>query len=164
MVNKATKLLNQIENVFAVTAGLLILFSMFSVVLEVIARYFFNISFIWVNEYNEYMLLYITFLSGAWLLRHNGHVSIDIINFFVGRKFNYVLNVIAALIGIFLMIILVYYGTLVTVDAYERNATSTTPLRTLQVYIYMIIPIGSFVLLLEFMRQLFIANDIKSRS
>lgn len=164
MVKKASNLLNRTEDVLAIIAGVLILFSMFSVILEVVTRYFWNISSVWVQEYNEYILLYIPFLAGAWLLRLNGHVAVDIINNFSGRKLTYVLNVIIAVIGIIVMVILVYYGTLATVDSFVRNVKSTSALKTPQAYVYMIIPIGSFCLLLEFIRQLFTASDVENES
>ena len=137
---------------------------MFSVILEVLMRHFLNKPSVWVQEYNEYILLYIPFLAGAWLLRLKGHVSVDIINNFLGRKSTYVLNAIVALIGIVVMTTLVYFGTLATVDAFERNVKSTTALKTPQVYVYIIIPLGSILLLLEFIRQLFTVKDEKNES
>jgi len=162
MAKKASKILNRIEDVMAIFAGVLILFSMFSIVLEVINRYFWNNSSVWVQEYNEYILLYIPFLAGAWLLRQNGHVAVDIINSFLRGKVEYVLNIIVALIGITVMVVLFYYGTQATVDAFARGMNSTTALKTPQVYIYIIIPVGSFFLLLEFIRKLFTASDVEN--
>ena len=162
MAKKASKFLDLIEDVLATCAGVLILFSMFSVVLEVITRYLWNNSSVWVQEYNGYILLYIPFLAGAWLLRQNGHVAVDIINNFLRRKVEYVLNIIVALIGITVMVVLVHYGTQATVDAFARGVNSTTALKTPQVYIYIIIPVGSFLLLLEFIRKLFTASDVEN--
>ena len=164
IVNKVSKLLDRVEDVSAITAGLLVLVSMFTVILEVLMRYFLNKPSVWVQEYNEYILLYIPFLAGAWLLRLNGHVSVDIINKFLGRKSTYILNIIVALVGIVVMTTIVYYGTLVTMDAFERNVKSTTALKTPQAYVYIIIPLGSFLLLLEFLRQLFTVKDVKNES
>lgn len=163
MARKASMFLNWIENVMAVIAGILILISMFSVILEVITRFFWNYSSVWVQEYNEYILLYIPFLAGAWLLRQNGHVAVDIINNFLNRKMEMVLNSIVALIGIIVMVVICYYGTLATVDAFARGVNSTTPLKTPQVYIYIIIPVGSFFLLLEFIRKFFTALNVENR-
>jgi|SRR5690625_3596972 len=160
--NSVGKVLDKTEVFLAAIAGILIMCSMLTVMLEVIVRYIFGTSFVWVQEYNEYILLYIPFLSGAWLLRNNDHVIVNLIDNILGKSSSIVLNIIVAILGILSMIIIVYYSTIVTLDILNRNVTSTTVLRTPQVYIYIIIPIGSFFMLLEFVRQLIYA--IKSRN
>lgn len=147
------KSLNKTEDFMAVIAGLLILFSMVSVVLEVVVRSIYGHSFIWVQEYNEYFLLYIAFLSGAWLLRKNDHVIINLIDSIIGSNSSRMLNVFVAVLGMISMIVIVYYGTIVTLDIIERGVKSTTILKTPQVYVYIVIPIGSFLMLLEFLRK-----------
>lgn len=162
MENLAGRALDRTENFLAAIAGILIILSMLTVMLEVIVRYIFGTSFVWVQEYNEYILLYIPFLTGAWLLRNNDHVIVNLIDKTLGESSSIILNIIVAILGILSMLIIVYYSTIVTLDILSRNVTSTTVLRTPQIYIYIIIPIGSFFMLLEFIRQLIKA--IKSRN
>ena len=156
--------LDKIEIFLAGIAGLLIMFSLLSVVLEVVVRYFIGTSYVWVQEYNEYLLLYIPFLSGAWLLRNNDHVVVNLIDNILGKSSSFILNLIVAALGTLSMVILVYYSTIVTLDIFERGVTSTTVLRTPQIYVYIVIPIGSFFMLLEFIRQLFMAIKSKNNS
>lgn len=165
MVNNILdKTLDKVENYLAVIAGVLMLFSLFSIMLEVVFRYLFGSSFIWVQEYNEYLLLYIPFLSGAWLLRNNDHVVVNLIDNILEKRSSVILNAIVAILGAISMIIIVYYSTIVTLDILERGVTSTTVLRTPQMYVYIIIPIGSCVMLLEFIRQLFKEIKLKNNS
>ena len=152
-MNKINTYFNKMEDLLASIAGLLMLFSMFSTILEVFMRYFFNHSFVWIQEYNEYILLYIPFLAGAWLLRLNGHVAIDLIDNFIKSNSKRVLSGITAVIGIIVTAIIVYASILVTIHAYESNLTSTTILQTPQFYVYIIIPIGTLFMLIEFCRQ-----------
>lgn len=156
--------LDKIEIFLAGIAGLLIIFSLLSVALEVVVRYFIGTSYVWVQEYNEYLLLYIPFLSGAWLLRNNDHVVVNLIDNILGKSSSFILNLIVAALGTLSMVILVYYSTIVTLDIFERGVTSTTVLRTPQIYVYIVIPIGSFFMLLEFIRQLFMAIKSKNNS
>src|SRR5699024_8812279 len=121
--------LNKTENFLATIAGILIIFSMVSVVLEVIVRSFVGHSFVWIQEYNEYLLLYIPFLSGAWLLRKNDHVAINLIDNVIGKNSYRILTIFVAFLGIISMIVLVYYSTVVTLDILERGVKSTTVLR-----------------------------------
>lgn len=161
-MNKLINVFNKIENLLAGIAGILILFSMLSTVSEVFVRYFFNYSIVWIQEYNEYILLYIPFLAGAWLLRINGHVTVDLIDNFISSKTKKHLGRIVPIIGIITMFIIVYASVLVTVEAYKENLTSTTILNTPQFYVYIVIPIGAILMLFEFCRKLISVEEKKS--
>ena len=69
-----------IINISAIFAGVLIILIMLCVCVDVIMRYFFNSPLFWVVELGEYAMLYITFTGAAWLLKTDGHVTIDIFN------------------------------------------------------------------------------------
>lgn|SRR5699024_763821 len=153
-------IIDKLENLLASLAGIVILFLMLSTILEVTARFFFNTSFVWIQEYNEYALLYIPFLAGAWLLRLNGHVVVDLIDNFVSPKISKVLEKIVVLIGVATMAIMLYASIIVTINAFRDNLTSVTILHTPQAYVYIIIPIGTLFMLIEFIRQ-FTQRDIE---
>lgn len=146
------KLLTTVEDFLAIIAAILILISMLTIVLEVFTRFFTGHSLVWVQEYNEYLLLYIPFLAGAWLLRQNGHVIINLIDNLLNEHSSRIVNIIVSVLGILAMIVLVYYSTVLTFENFQKGVTSTTVLKTPQVFVYLIIPIGSFFMLLEFVR------------
>lgn len=134
-------------------AGVIMAFIMTSVGLEVIMRYFFNRPLIWVTEITECLLLYITFLGSAWLLREEGHVRVDI---FINRlKPNTVafLSTINSIIGVFISGTLTVYGTRVTWDYFQRGMYTPTAMELPLYAILLIIPIGSFMLLVQFLRR-----------
>lgn len=141
---------------------ILLLFITVLVCVEVFSRYFFDYSFIWVNEITEYSLLYITCLGGAWLLRKSGHITIDIIDFVPSEILHRIIQIFVPIAGIIVSGIITWYGILTTVDLYERNVTSVTTLATPQVYIYVVIPVSFFVIMLEFIRMLYFAVVSKS--
>jgi TRAP-type C4-dicarboxylate transport system permease small subunit len=147
--------LDRIENFFAFLGGILLLVAVSSVVFQISARYFFNVSFIWINEINEYILLYVPFLGAAWLLRHNGHVTVDLFAQVLPSRMRRGSNILIAIVGILVSAVLLWYGTVVTLEAYVRGTVSTTPAQIPQVYVMVVIPIGSLLLLLEFVRRLF---------
>ena len=47
--------------------------------IEVFLRTFFNRPQEWVMELSEYALLYITFLSAAFVLKKEGHIVVDLV-------------------------------------------------------------------------------------
>ena len=52
-------------------------FQVISVSVEIVCRYFFNISFSIITPLNEWSLVYLTFVGVAWLQREGGHTSDD---------------------------------------------------------------------------------------
>jgi C4-dicarboxylate transporter DctQ subunit len=154
MLEKLSNGLDYIENIFAVIGGILLAIATITVVMEVVARYFFNYSFMWVNELSEYILLYIPFLGAAWLLRSNGHITVDIIEELMSRRIRYISDIFIAIVGIFICTVFVWYGAITTADVINRDIRSLTVFQTPQVYVVIVIPVGALILMLEFIRKL----------
>lgn len=155
LLHRLSRVLDYIENVLAYIGGILLAISTITVVMEVISRYLFNYSFLWVNEISEYILLYIPFLGAAWLLRSNGHITVDILEEIMSSRLRYFSDILIAMVGILICIIIVWYGTLTTFDVLYRDVRSLTTLQIPQVYVMAIIPLGTFILMLEFIRKLY---------
>jgi TRAP-type C4-dicarboxylate transport system permease small subunit len=134
-------------------AGILLVFIMLSVCLEVILRSFFNRPQIWVTEVTECLLLYITFLGTAWLLREEGHVKVDIILDRLKPKTVTFFGIISSLIGLFVSLILSIYGLSVTWSYFQRGIYTPTAMEIPVFAILLIIPIGSAMLFIQFMRR-----------
>ena len=66
-------------NSLSFLTGAIIFIVMMTVCLNVLMRYAFNRPIMGVEEITEYLLLLITFIGSAWLLREEGHVGVDIL-------------------------------------------------------------------------------------
>lgn len=141
-------------------AGLILVFIMLTVCLEVILRYFLNRPQIWVTEVTECLLLYITFLGSAWLLRQEGHVRVDILLNRLRPRLNAFLGIFSSIIGVFVSLTLTIYGFSVTWDYFQRGIYTPTAMEIPVSAIIVIIPVGSLMLLVQFLRRtgLFIAG------
>jgi TRAP-type C4-dicarboxylate transport system permease small subunit len=137
----------------AFLAGCILIFIMLSVCADVILRTFFKMPQIWVTEVIEVMLLYITFLGTAWLLREEGHVQVDIIVSRLSPRTVSFLGIFSSLIGIFISIVLTIFGTTVTLDYYHRGIYTPSAMEIPVYLILLIIPVGSLVLLVQFIRR-----------
>ncbi|SFE89435.1 TRAP transporter small permease [Alteribacillus iranensis] len=155
MIKKASRALDISENLFASVAALLVIISTVSVIFEVFSRALFNVSYTWVHEINEYILLYIPFLTAAWLLRYNEHIVVDLIEEVIPSRLKFVLDMIVGIIGIFVCAVLVWFGMLATLDFFVNGVRSQTNLGVPQAYIAVIIPLGSLLFLFEFIRSLY---------
>jgi TRAP-type C4-dicarboxylate transport system permease small subunit len=150
---KIGRIIDRIVDAFAFAAGLVLTFILLSVCLEVIMRYFLNRPLQWVIEITEYALLYITFLGTAWLLKREGHITVDVILVRLSPKTRAILGIFSSVIGVIVCVCFVWYGTEVAWDHFRRGVYNPTVLEFPKAPIIAIIPIGSLVLLVQFLRR-----------
>ena len=151
--DKLDSLLDRLNSVMAWIAALAIIFMMFAISYAVMMRYVWNKPVPWIVEISSYLMLYITFLGTAWLQRKGGHVEVDL---FTGRlkpRVRAVIKTITSLGGAVVGFVLAWKGSLVTVDYFQRDVTAIGILNTPQFLLMGIIPIGGFLLLVEFLLQ-----------
>jgi C4-dicarboxylate transporter DctQ subunit len=144
------KIFDQCLDFLSSLAGAILIFIMLSVCLEVIMRYFFNRPLIWVTEVTECLLLYITFLGTAWLLREDGHVTVDIVLNRLRPRVAAFLGVVNSVIGSLVALVLTWYGALVMWDKFQRNVYTPSIMEIPIAAIIVIIPVGSVMLLTQF--------------
>jgi C4-dicarboxylate transporter DctQ subunit len=134
-------------------AGIILVFIMLSVCLEVVLRYFLNRPQMWVTEVTEVLLLYITFLGTTWLLRQEGHVKVDIILNRLKPKAIALMGIVSSAIGIFVSVTLTVSGFQLTWDYLQRGIYTPTAMEIPVSIIIVIIPVGSLMLLVQFLRR-----------
>ncbi len=134
--------------------GAFLIFIMLSVCGDVVLRTFFDYPQVWVTEVTECILLYITFLASAWLLREEAHVSVDIVIDHLKPWTVAFLGIISSLIGVFVSVVLTVFGTRVTWDYYQRGVYTPSALEVPVYLILLVIPIGSLLLSAQFIRRI----------
>lgn len=152
-----------IMNISAVFCGVLVIFVMLSVSVDVVMRYFLNSPMFWVGELAEYAMLFITFTGTAWLLKKEGHVTIDILIAVIDSKTRNILGVFTNILGVFICVFLTYYGAVVTWDHFLRGVYNPSLLQFPKAPLIAVIPFGSFLLLIQFMRKtLILLQNLKT--
>lgn len=154
MLSILDRWLTRLENVFAVLGILGLLFLIGAVCIEIVLRTFFAMPQVWVIEFSEYALLYITFLGTAWLLRTNGHVSVDLLIHAVGDRSARRLALASAAIGLAVAVVLVVFGVYATIDQMRLGAYKPTVMEFPTWRVLLIIPLGSALLALRFFHRL----------
>ncbi len=133
---------------------LILFFIMFAVAAEIIQRKLIGRSIIWSVEYAEYGLFYLTFLAAAWVLRRDAHVSVDVLVSHLGIRAKQLLDLVMSIIAALLCMVITWYGTTVTIDMYMRGAYRETSMLATPLFITLIpIPIGCFLLTVQFLRR-----------
>jgi TRAP-type C4-dicarboxylate transport system permease small subunit len=129
-------------------------FQVVSVSVEIVCRYFFNLSFSVVTPLNEWSLVYLTFLGVAWLQREGGHTSDDSIVTLLPPWVNRGARWLGWVLAIVTCGLLTWYGTLATWDNFSKNAYDFFKLPGVPIfYIYLVIPVGSLLWLIQLLRK-----------
>ena len=151
-ISRLEKLLDQITEGFSWFAGFLLFCAIIMVCTDVLLRYFFNSPVGWVLPICEYTLLYIPFLGASLVLKEDQHIRIDILVNQLNPYARSKLNILTSLLGFLVLSVITYYGSYVTIDFYQRNVPTINYLKIPEFLVIMIIPIGSFIFALQFLR------------
>lgn len=128
-----------------------------SVMIEVFMRYFLNRPQEWVVEFSEYSLLYITFLSCAYILKKEGHITVDIVISHFSLKKKRFLSVLQYVVSAIISSVFLYIGAKTTLDHYARGIYNPTVLQIPMAYVLMVIPIGGFFLFVQSLIGLYLS-------
>jgi len=150
---KLNTVFDRILDVMAFVAGVLLIFSAFSVCAVILSRYFLNRPMGWMFEINEYILLFMAFLLAAWVLRKEGHVKMDVIIENVPPKIRFVCDVAGSVLGAVVCLVLTWFGMKVTWHLFQNGTLTTTYLRLPKYPFMFVIPFGSFMFMIQFIRR-----------
>jgi C4-dicarboxylate transporter DctQ subunit len=148
-----SKALGKALSVLAVVGGLLLLFVTFSIGYSIFARAVGIPSPVWVVQFNEYALLWITFLASGWVLRRNKHVSVDLLTGRLRHRGRAVMEMIHGFLGIGVSVVLLCYGAMVVWSHYQRGVTDVQVVDIPKYLILIVIPFGFFWLVLQFLQK-----------
>jgi len=153
LLRKFDPFLDRLNYCMAWMAGILLIYAMLSVAYNVFSRYLFNCPVVWVLEINEYSLLYTVFLSAAFVLQNEGHVRVDLLLNRLRPRAQARLNAITSIAGAIVCLILTIYGARITWDALINHVPTLEFLKVPYFIVLIIIPIGSFLLTVQFLRR-----------
>jgi C4-dicarboxylate transporter DctQ subunit len=152
--------LQSLERVFdrtltalVILASIILFLVTMSVCLEVVLRYFFNRPQVWVIELSEYSLLYITFLGAAWVLRGQGHISVDLLTGLLSQRGRSLCSFISYSVCLLVSLVLVIFGVRVSWNYFVKGLYNPTILEIPTAYILVIIPVGGLTLLVQAVRD-----------
>lgn len=132
----------------------LVIFAWLSIVTGVLMRYILNKPLAWSIEVSEYILMYITFLGAAWVLKKEGHVSLDIVLNMSSARTQAALNTITSVLGAIICLIVSYYGTVLTWERFQLGAVMAgKTLEISQIPLLAVLPAGFFLFAVQFLRR-----------
>ncbi len=151
--SKVTAVFDHIVDFLAYSAGAVAIFMMLSTATEIFARSLLNISIQWIIEVNENFVLYITFLSAAWLQKSDWHIRVDVLVSRLNPRSQALLNTVTSFIGAALCLLIAYRAALTSFDLWQRGIFLPTVLELPSAPLIAIISIGSLLLSIQFIRK-----------
>ncbi len=151
-VTEVSNTFDRVLTILAVMVGILLIFAWLSVVLEVVMRYFLNRPQSWVHEISEDILVWVTFLGAAWLLKEEGHVKMDLLVNRVSLRTQSLLNIITSSLCVIIWLVLTWYSGQVVWRSLQEGLL-TFQLEIPRVTYLAVMPIGAFLLFIQFLRR-----------
>ena len=150
----AANIFDRFNDVLAAVAAGILAFLMLSVAYSVVLRYAFDSSVTGLFEVWEYAILYLPFLGGAWLLRKEGHVVMDVLISRMKPKGQATLIIITSVVGSLTCLALAWYGTRLTWASFHAGYVITEgEIYPPEYLVLMVIPLGFWLLFIEFLRR-----------
>jgi C4-dicarboxylate transporter DctQ subunit len=153
LLTKARSVFSHVIQTLYSMACVLLILGTVSVCYEVLMRYFLGRPQIWVVEGVSYSLLFITFLSGAWVLRREGHVRMDLLLGRLDPRNQALLNIVTSLLAAIVWFVISWYTAQLTWRLYLEGVRIESGLQPPKAPIIAIIPFGSFLLFVQLLIQ-----------
>ncbi len=115
---------------------------------QIIMRSIFNYSLSWTEELSRYIFIWQIWLGTSISFRYKQHIRVEILTNILKGKSKKKLEIFVSVVWLIFNGILVYIGLLLSKSMVDRNILSSG-MRIPLIYIYMCLPISSFVLFLR---------------
>lgn len=150
---KAGAILDYLNDFLIWLADIILVLAWFAVCFEVLMRYFLNRPTTWTIEITQNILVWVTFLGTAWLLRRDGHVKIDFLVARLKPSVYSIINGIASILCAIACLIVAWYATEVVWEQFMSGVVFSTILELPKAPLFAIIPIAFFLLCIQFLRR-----------
>lgn len=118
----------------------------YAVVLRAVGR-----STTWQTELAVYLLIFVTFIGGAYGLKHGSHVNVDALSHRLPPKGRLILEVGRAVLSLLLIAVVAWYSAQMWWEATVEGSTSGTAWNPPLAYIYAILPLGMILIGLQYL-------------
>jgi len=120
----------------------------------VFLRYVLNESTVWQTEFVTYALIAATFVGSPYLLLTRGHVNIDLLPIYLGRRARFALAIFAAAVSFVFCAIVAWQGALLWHEALAAGWRSETVWGVRMWIPYLAMPVGMGLLSLQYVADI----------
>lgn len=143
------KTVSSIERILVILASIMVYFLGIVIFLNVLGRFFLGKGIAWSTDISGYLLVFIAFFVGPWLLKTNGHVYIDMFIDKAAGKVKAGLKLFSHLVIIAVTLLFAWFGLTTVIDNYQTNVMLMDVLQTKKYLIIIPIFFGSLIMFLR---------------
>ncbi len=147
----------------AILAGAILMFLTLLISADVALRYFLNKPLSNVTEMTQHGLLFITFLGAAWVQRQGKHATVDLLYAQLSPALRVKFNIITSILGLVTCVLMTWFSAQAAIIAFQRGTIFATVWGLPRGPILSIIPIGSFLLVVQFTLQTLLNMNLWKR-
>ena len=151
--NKIIRIFDSVLDAGAALSGALLVAVMLLTSIKVFFRYGLREGLMGVDQISGTLLLYIAFLGAAWVLRREEHVTIDLLVTRLGPRNRRWLTCANSVLGALICLVVAFYGTVEAVTSWQRGILIPAEIEIPRVINLGVIPLGAFLLSLQFLRR-----------
>jgi C4-dicarboxylate transporter DctQ subunit len=149
-------MIDKINSVLAAFASAMLVLMSVAICFNAIGRIF-GIYFLGLLDVSRFCLIWLTFCGAAWLLRRNGHISVDAITAKLSRKKQIIIAIVTSIINVIVFAIFTVYGVKLCLYHFQIDYfVADSILRSPKFPIEIIIPLGFLLLVIELVRLVYI--------
>lgn len=147
------RVLDRIHDFLAVVIAVILVFMTLSIGYAIFVRAVNLPGPVWIVQFNEYAMLFATFLGSSWLLSKGRHVSVDLLVSRFSPRTQQFFALVHSLLGMGLCATLCWYGAATTIENFQRNVINVQAVDVPMAYVIFVIPLGFFLLVVQFLRN-----------
>jgi len=134
-------------------SSLILVLMMLATVLKVALRVLFNHGMMGIDQISGTMMVYLTFLGAAWVLRRDGHVMVDLLTGAVPPHVERWLQIVASLVSAAVCFTMTYFAITAINLSIRRGIMVAAEFEIPRAINLIVIPIGCLLLGIEFVRR-----------
>ncbi|MDD4080074.1 MAG: TRAP transporter small permease [Eubacteriales bacterium] len=123
------------------------------VFIQVVFRFVLKASLPWSEELSRYLLVWVSFLGGAYGIKTGAHLGIEAVKLMLPKKAQQIVQVVAILLGIVICAIILKLGVDL-VSTQLRRIQYSPAMRIPMAYAYAAVPVGMVFFIIRYIVQL----------
>lgn len=153
-MNSFIKFIHNLSKFCGVVATVLLISAILVIIDMVVERYVFNLTTHWQTEYVIYSLAGATFIGSPYVLLEKGHVNVELLPHYLGYKGKLFLAITCSVLSLIFSIVIFLLACHLWWDAFINNHTTGTLWNALLWKLYISLPIGFFVMILQYLADI----------
>ncbi len=153
-MNAFVNIVALLSRLCGIAAAAMLFLSVLIVSHMVVVRYLLGGSTYWQTEFVSYLLIAATFIGGPYVLLTRGHVNVDLLPMYLGRKGRMALALFASVLSLAFCIVVAWTGYDLWCEAWDKRWLSETLWEVRMWIPYLTLPVGFGILSLQYVADI----------